>query len=254
MKIEKIKKLKSGKYKLEIDNDKIITYDDVILNNNLLFNKEVDEELFNQLNIETRYYDVYNRVIKYITTKMRSNLEIEKYLTKLNVDETDQKKIIHDLTELGLINDNNYVKAFISDKIHLSNNGRLKIKKELLEHNIDENIIDLELSKYDNEIFIDKIQKIIEKKIKTNKNSIFILKGKLYQELVNLGYEKELIIPCLDNININDNKNIEKEATSIYNKLIKKYSKEETLQKLKSKLYQKGFQMDDINEIIKRIA
>ena len=65
MKIEKIKKLKSGKYKLEIDNDKIITYDDVILNNNLLFNKEVDEELFNQLNIETRYYDVYNRVIKY---------------------------------------------------------------------------------------------------------------------------------------------------------------------------------------------
>ena len=49
-----------------------------------------------------------------------------------------------------------------------------------------------------------------------------MLKGKLYQELVNLGYEKELIIPCLDNININDNKNIEKEATSIYNKLIKK--------------------------------
>lgn len=254
MKIEKIKKLKSGKYKLEIDNDKIITYDDVILKNNLLFNKEIDEELFNQLNIETSYYDIYNRVVKYITTKMRSNLEIKKYLKKLNVDEIDQEKIINDLTKIGLINDNNYVKAFISDKIHLSNNGRLKIKKELLEHNIDEDIIDSELNKYEDEIFIEKINKIIDKKIRTNKSSIFILKGKLYQELTNLGYEKELIMPCLDNVNENDNKNIEKEAMSIYNKLIKKYELEESLQKLKSKLYQKGFKIDDINEIIKRIV
>lgn len=254
MKIEKIKKLKSGKYKLEIDDNKIITYDDVILKNNLLFNKEVDEELLNELNIETRYYDVYNRVVKYITTKMRSNLEIKKYLNKLNVDEIDQEKIINDLTKIGLINDNNYVKAFISDKIHLSNNGRLKIKKELLEHNIDEDVIDLELSKYEDDIFIEKINKIIDKKIRTNKNSIFILKGKLYQELTNLGYEKELISSCIENININDNKNIEKEAISIYNKLIKKYELEEVQQKLKSKLYQKGFKMDDINETIKRIV
>lgn len=254
MKIEKIKKLKSGKYKLEIDDNKIITYDDVILKNNLLFNKEVDENLLNELNIETRYYDIYTRVVKYITTKMRSELEIKKYLNKLNVDEIDQMKIVEDLTNIGLINDNNYVKAFVSDKIHLSSNGRLKIKKDLLEHNIDENIIELELNKYDNEVFIEKINKIIDKKIRTNKNSMFILKGKLYQELTNLGYEKDLIMSCLDNISVNDNKNIEKEASVIYNKLIKKCSEEEALQKLKSKLYQKGFKMDDINEIIKRIV
>ena len=40
MKIEKIQKLKNNKYKIKIDSGDIInTYDDVILNNSLLFNK-----------------------------------------------------------------------------------------------------------------------------------------------------------------------------------------------------------------------
>ena len=39
MKIEKIQKLKNNKYKIKLDSGDIInTYDDVILNNSLLFN------------------------------------------------------------------------------------------------------------------------------------------------------------------------------------------------------------------------
>ena len=42
MKIEKIQKLKNNKYKIKLDSGDIInTYDDVILNNSLLFNKEM---------------------------------------------------------------------------------------------------------------------------------------------------------------------------------------------------------------------
>ena len=48
MKIEKIQKLKNNKYKIKLDSGDIInTYDDVILNNSLLFNKEIDLELLN---------------------------------------------------------------------------------------------------------------------------------------------------------------------------------------------------------------
>ena len=61
MKIEKIKKLKSGKYKLELDNDQsIITYDDVILKNNLLYNKEIDNDKLNEL---------YNKPLEFLIDK-----------------------------------------------------------------------------------------------------------------------------------------------------------------------------------------
>ena len=97
MKIEKIKKMKNGKYKLSLDNKtNIITYDNVILDNNLLFNKEIDNEKLNQLIIDNNYYDIYNKVVKYISIRMRSKLEIENYLDKLGI--TDLKdKFISDL-------------------------------------------------------------------------------------------------------------------------------------------------------------
>ena len=57
MKIEEIKKQKNGKYKITFESGEVLnTYDDVILNNGLLFHKDVDSLLFNKLNEETKYY------------------------------------------------------------------------------------------------------------------------------------------------------------------------------------------------------
>ena len=45
MKIEKIKKLSNNKYKLVfVDNDSLTLYEDVILDNNILFKKDIDDE------------------------------------------------------------------------------------------------------------------------------------------------------------------------------------------------------------------
>ena len=89
MKIEKIKKLNSGKYKIELDDkNKIITYDDVILKHNLLFNKDIDSSKLNELNIDTKYYDIYNKCVKYISVRIRSIYEIKEYLRKKEIEES----------------------------------------------------------------------------------------------------------------------------------------------------------------------
>ena len=65
MKIEKIVKLKNGKYKIYLDNDEIIiTYDEIILNNNLLFNKEIDNDIILRINEENIFYDLLYSCIK----------------------------------------------------------------------------------------------------------------------------------------------------------------------------------------------
>ena len=251
MEIKNIKKLKSGKYKIEIDDTKITTYDDVILNNNLLYKKHIDNKLLENINIETSYYDVYNKVIKYISIKLRSKKEILEYLNKNKIEENDKNKIIKDLTNAGLLNDENFAKAFISDKIYLSNDGRLKIKKELLEHNINEDIIDKNLYSYEESIFEEKLSKLMTKKIKTSKYNGYLLKQKLFYEFNNLGYENDIITKVYNSIDINSN--IDEYFEKYYNSLSKKYSGNELINKLKNKLYSRGYSIEEINEKIKTI-
>ncbi|MFV0249601.1 MAG: hypothetical protein ACK5HP_00985 [Bacilli bacterium] len=251
MKINKIKKLTNGKYKIELDSKKITTYDEIILNNNLLFKKEITNDKLNKIEKETVYYDGYNLILKYISTKLRSKKEIIKYIDNIKIDKTKSDKIIKELEDNGYINDTNFTTAFISDKVNLSNDGPIKIKEYLLEHNIDKNIIDELLNNYESSIFKDKLNKIIFKKLNSNnKYSNYMIKQKLLYELINIGYDKNMINDCLEEIDIDESNMLKKEFDSIYKKLSKKLSEYELKNQIKNKLFQKGYKIENINEII----
>ncbi|NLL44876.1 MAG: hypothetical protein GX247_04350 [Mollicutes bacterium] len=254
MKIEKIKKVDKNKYQLQLSNDEaIITYDEVILKNNLLFKPQIDSNLLNQINIDTRYYDIYNRVIKLISTRLRSKKEIKEYLNKLNISIEDQEKIINQLTKIGLINDINFTKAYINDRTYLSNDGPNKIKKDLEEHDIDINIIEQEITNINQEIIYEKLKKLINKKIKNNrKYSIYQLKQKIVLDLINLGYDKDMILGCLNNQKLDNNDILEKQYNKLYTKFSKKYTGNELYKRIKQSLYQKGFNIEEINNLIEQ--
>ena len=252
MKIQKIKKLKSGKYKLELeDGTSIQLYDEVILNHNLLFHKEIDSELFSQIDKENSYYYNYYKVLKYVIYKMRSRYEIEEYMIKQDISIEDQNKILEKLEKNNLLNDSLFIKSFISDKVHLSNAGPNKIKNELLKYKMEESEIEEILQEYDDKIFEEKIEKLIQKKMACNKTkSIFAMKQKLLNYLINLGYDYDSIIQKLDHMKGDNNLIIKKEYDRLFHKLCKKYEGEELKYQIKNRLYQKGFSSDDINQII----
>lgn len=256
MKITKIQKMKSGKYKIEFDqHEKITTYDEVILKNNLLFKKEIDTELSNQIEKDTKNYDGYYKALKYITTKMRSEKEMYAYLEKQSIPKEEQDRIIEKLKMNGLLNDKQFASSFISDKVHLSNIGPNQIRRELENHNIDYDVVEIELGKYEDTIFEEKLQKMVQKKIASNhKHSKYQLQQKLVQDFMHLGYEKEQISHVLENISFEDQNALEKEFQSLYRKLSKKYSGEQLKLQLKNKLYQKGFSLSDIAEKIEQIG
>jgi regulatory protein len=250
MKIDKIKK--SGKkYKIILDNNNIITtYDDVIINNGLLYHKEVDPKLLNEINKETSYYDIYYKCVNYITKKLRSEKEINEYIDSFNVSDVDKLNTINKLKEIGLINDLNFTKAYISDKVNLSLDGPNKIRKSLYQHNITDDIINEQLNKIPYELLENKVNKIIHKKIKNTKYTGYVLKQKVVNDLINLGYNKSLVLSIYENINLDDSTLLKKEYDKLYKKLSLKYSDKELNNKLKTKLYQKGFSMDEINNIL----
>lgn len=250
MKIESIKKT-GKKYKIILDSGQIInTYEEVILNNGLLFHKYINTALLEKINTDTVYYKSYNKALDMINRKLRSEKEIKEYLKKSEVEEKDINEIVQNLKRIGLIDDKIFAKAYINDKINLSSDGPYKIRKYLENNNIKEEYINDAISSIDQEIINQKIDKIILKKIKTNsKYTSNMLKQKIITYLINLGYSREDIIQRLENIKI-ETQDMTKEIDKIYNKLRKKYKDKELIYKLKNKLYSKGYTKEEIDNFI----
>ena len=253
MKVQIVGKTKSGKYKIKVDDKMINTYDDVLINNKLIYKKEIDNDMLNKINKDNIYYDAYNKTLSYILKHQRALSEVIEYLDKFEISDNEKNKIIDKLKSNGLINDIQYVRSYISDSINLSKDGPNKIKKYLLDKNIDEMLIDEELSKIDEDILIDKVLKFIKKKFDSNtKYSKYQLKQKISLELINLGYDKDLIDSLINNFDFNENDLLEKEYNKIYNKLSKKYNGYELSNKIKQKLYAKGFDINLISDLIQK--
>ncbi len=251
MKIVKLKKIANNKYKIFFDNnDSLTTYDDVVIEKNILYKEEISELDVDEIKKNSLFFDVYNKAIKMIGIKLRSKREIEEFLEKQDLDKNLNKKIIKKLEDLRLINDIAFVKAFINDKFNLSNYGPLRIKKELFEHNINEETINRELEQITRDKVLEKLDRLIKKSLKNNKKSFKVLKEKILYSFINLGYEKEDILEILERVNINEDDLIKKEYEKIYSKLSKQYSGFTLKQKMKEKLYQKGFDMNSINKVL----
>ena len=201
MKIEKYESINNGQYKIYLSDGTILKINsDVIINNNLLYKKEIDNTLLNKILKENDNANIYNKCVKYISVRLRSKKEIIDYLKKLNIDNTAD--IVDKLTKNNLINDEVFTKAFIKDKINFTSYGPYRIRQELNKYNIDNEIIDKYINDIDEEILIGKIDKQINKMIKSNrKYSGNILKSKIYNNLYNNGFDKDMIINVLNNYN-----------------------------------------------------
>lgn len=251
MKIVRYKKMSKGRYKLTLDNTELILYEDVILKNNLLRTSNINLELLEKVMNENIYYEIYNMALTYIEIKMRTSKEIKDYLNKKNFNTKLIDEVLDRLNKEGYLNEEKYIDAFVNDKVNLTNWGPYKIKKSLLDLELDETLVNNKLNTINENVWNDKITKIINKKLNSLKNkSTYMVKNKLKIDLYNLGYDNNLIEENLNNLNLNNNENIKKEYSKAYNKYSKKYMDQELYQKVKSYLYRKGYKIEEINYML----
>lgn len=240
MKIIKYKKISSNKYELILDNnEKIKLYEDVILKENLLWKKEIND-LDNLLKINSEY-EIYDIALKRISSHVESKKGMDNYLNKKGYDNKNIQDVIDKLINMGYLNDNYYAKCYITDHINLSMDGPRKIIKYLKDLDISYSDYQ-EYLNYDDEFWKERIKNYLVKQLKVNKKSLYVFKNKMLINLINLGYDKELINSCLSNITIDNQDDLKiKEEEKIRIKLERKYTGDELERKIKEKLYQKGF-------------
>lgn len=250
MKINKFKKIGSNKYKIYFDNESLIVYEDVILKYNLLYKKDIDNDLLIEINKENYKSSIYDVSIKYISVRMRSKKELEEYLKKKKYDQKDIEETIKRLQSQDLLNDEKFAKSYINDKLYLTNYGLTKIKNDLLKLGVEEYIIDVIVNNIDLQVINDKLSEIIDKELKINsKLPTNKLNNKIINRCINLGYNYEDILNILNDKNIEGNSNIEYDYKKIYEKYKNKYDEYKLNAVIKSKLYQKGYTIDEINNI-----
>ena len=240
MQINRFKKVGKSKYKIIFDNTDITLYEDIILKYDLLLKKDIDVDLLEQIIEENKYYEAYHSSLNYIEIKMRNKKEIIKYLTNKGFSSNEIEYVLEKLESLNLLNENSYIKAFINDKINLTNDGPFKIRNSLIELEFNEVDIDNYLNTFNESIWEGKLIKLIDKKKSLMKNkSYYMFINKLKNDLYNMGYSKELIEKHLLNIKYESN-SIDKE----FEKANKKFKSDKT--KITNSLLRKGYSYEEI--------
>lgn len=245
MKIEKYSKGSANKYKVTIDGEEYTLYDDVIIKYELLLKKDINALELKDIIKYNDELDSYYLAIKYITKKLRSEKEIYEYLKKKEIPESIIINTIDKLKENKFLNDEIYLKAYVNDQINLSNNGPLKIARNLMSLGLNESDITAALDEVDASVWSTRIDKYVSKKVNTNHNSSSkMLKVKIINDLVNLGYDKETILPIINRYDIDDKEIYKHEYEKIKKQLEKKYEGYELERKIREKLYRKGFYLN----------
>ena len=251
MKIGKYTKLKGNKYSVKIDDLIIKLYDDVIVKFELLRLKEIDESLFKEITEYNDKLEAYYKSLKYITRKLRTEKEIYKYLEK-DYDKEVILETINRLKKMGYLDKEVYLKCYITDQLNMYLVGPNRIRKDLVSLGYKEEEFNQMIDDIDDDIWFQKIEKLVKKKIASNRNlGNSKLKEKISFDLSNLGFYKWMIEEVIHNSEFKDNSSIlEKEYNKFYNKLSRKFDGSTLDYQVNIKLLQKGFSSSEIDNFL----
>lgn len=201
MKIEKYEKTGKDKYRLYLDNGEVLdTYDNVILKNDLLLKKELSLSDYQIVIEESNIEGHYLACLKYISVRVRSSKEIRDYLRRRNVLDSDIDIIVEKLIKDKALNDDYFCECFIKDKLRFTTMGEYRIVNELKRHQISDEVIYKYSYLMDEEIILDKINKLVDKQIRSNRKlENYKLRNKIYNHLLGLGYSSDRIVEVLNN-------------------------------------------------------
>ena len=203
MKIEKYELTKKNIYNVYLSNGEVLELNGkVITDNELLIKKDIDNELYDKLKRDNTICMLMDTSVKYIDRRLRSINELRDYLKNKEEDTIIIEEVIDKLIDYKYLDDDRFTKAFIKDKLNFTNWGDYKIKNELKRLGVNEEIIYNNISNIDDNIYYERINKIIDKYISINKKYSGIkLKNKIYNHLLTLGYSKEKVISIINNYN-----------------------------------------------------
>lgn len=260
-KIKDIKKLRNDTYVIEIEEKNaviphVIT-ENTLLKHNLLNKDSLSKEEYKKIIKDNEYELLYLKAINYISYQMRTISEVKKRLQKDTQNVELINKIISELKSNRYLNDKEYVKEYINEKMEFDLVGPRYLKEKLIKKGIHFDLINDALLQYNEFIQYEKIYELVTKELKYKQKKPY---QKTYlafkQKLITKGFDLSIIESSLlsrkdDIIDMIDEEDL---LSKDFSKIKDKYdlSKYDEKNKLIKKLLSKGHNYDLIKEFINK--
>lgn len=167
---------------------------ELVYKESLKTNEEIDSQKLKILAEHENKIKCKNSALRIIERSYKTEKEVREKLKLKGFEEDSIRGSIEFLKEYNFINDMNYTKAYISDK--LKSQGTQKIKYSLIQKGISKEIIEDELSNLNKENEKCVAYDLARKKyalLKNKEDDKYKISAKLYRHLVSKGYEYSLI-------------------------------------------------------------
>ena len=131
----------------------------------------------------------------------RSSGDALRLMKRWGVDDNDAQRVLQRLIAERFIDDSRYAAAFVREKINLSGWGSYKIVAALRRKGVDNIIIENALSQYGSVDMEERLQGLLEKKIKTVKyRDTSDLRAKLFRFAASRGYDYSTAMQAVDRV------------------------------------------------------
>ncbi|WP_280770149.1 recombination regulator RecX [Salipaludibacillus daqingensis] len=227
--------------------------DDLLVSEHLAKGKELSNEDIAALKEKDNLSKAMQKVLNYLSYRMRSETEVIQYLKGLEVPEEDIMSMLERLRELQFVDDKRFAEAFVRTKRDTAKKGPLLIEQELYQKGVSKLITGESIKQYSEELQLEHAKLMIEKKQVSYKNEGPKKKQqKLMQFVIQRGFPHSIASKALNEATIEEDPELEVEAIKKHGeKAWKKYSSKESWerrQRVKQYLYGRGFTVEKIEE------
>lgn len=216
----------------------------------------VDREELDALKDQEQVAKAYQLALKYLTTKDYTYAKMQKKLyEKGNFDEIQIDMTMEILVQKGLIDDMEYTRNYFIRSSRLGI-GMNKIIYNLKNEGVSPFVIDEFLSDYSQELEYDKAYEIVKKLYSENKTKPqYALIQNIKNKLFNKGFSQDIVEQAIQNFDFIIPKEhtmmlLTKEYHRVYNRYKNRYDKHILKSKIITFLVQKGYEYDDVIQII----
>ncbi len=139
--------------------------EDVFISHKFEIGSEISEDLFNETINDELKNKVYNSALRLLGYRMRSCAEMKQRLLEKKYPLNIIEETIDRLLSIKYLNDAKFVEAFAHDKVKIKKIGPLELRRELIPHKIESELLERTIKKiYEKYLVFDLIKQLLDKK------------------------------------------------------------------------------------------
>jgi regulatory protein len=203
--VSRIAKKDARNVVVHFDNDEVLFLSvDIFYKSGLKKNDEISDDRFSSLIKENRLFHIKQRAFRYLGRRQHSTSELQIKLKQKGYETELIKEVLGDLKQKNYLDDTEFAKMFVEEKIKLKLWSEQKLRSELIKRGIKSEIIsDVLLNIISDEDKLNNAMTVAEKKYNALMNRGLnneTIKSKLITFLNSRGYNYDVIKEVCDEL------------------------------------------------------